>query len=57
MMKDQRIDDMGPPFEPATPEEFLAQAEAAFEQWWESLTGCAGTGTHTLPALCRRSDD
>lgn len=36
-MQDPDIDDMGPPFEPATPEEFLAQGEAAFQQWWDEL--------------------
>ena len=36
-MNNLRIDDMGPPFEPATPEEFLAQGEAAHQQWWDEL--------------------
>ena len=36
-MKDHRIGDMGPPFEPPTPEEFLAQGEVAFQQWWGEL--------------------
>ena len=37
IMNNQRIDDVGPPFEPATPEEFLARGEAAFQQWWDEL--------------------
>ena len=36
-MNHQRMDDMGPPFEPATPEEFLAQGETAFQRWWDEL--------------------
>jgi hypothetical protein len=41
-MDNQRIDDMGPAFEPATPEEFEAQGAAAFDQWWDELDppGC-----------------
>jgi hypothetical protein len=33
----QRIDDMGPPFHPATLEEFLAQAGTTFQRWWDEL--------------------
>ena len=36
-MNNQRIDDMGPPFQPATPEEFLAQAGTTFQRWWDGL--------------------
>ena len=36
-MNNQRIDDMGPAFEPATPEEFLVQGESAFQRWWDEL--------------------
>lgn len=36
-MDSQRMGDMGPPFEPATPDEFLVQGEVAFQQWWDEL--------------------
>lgn len=36
-MNNLRIDDMGPPFEPATPEEFVAQGETAFQRWRDEL--------------------
>ena len=33
----QRIDDMGPPFQPATPDEFVAHGATAFQRWWDEL--------------------
>lgn len=36
-MNNQRMDDIGRPFEPSMPEEFEAQAETAFQQWWDDL--------------------
>lgn len=36
-MNNRHIDDMGLPFEPATPEEFVAHGATAFRQWWDGL--------------------
>ena len=49
-MNIQRIDDMGPPFHPATPEEFLAQAGTTFQRWWDELDP-AGT-CHQIKLDC-----
>ncbi len=44
-MNHEQLGDMGPPFEPAGPEDFIAQSEMAFLQWWEELEP-AGTWEH-----------
>lgn len=36
-MNFQRINDMGPPFQPATPEDFVAHGATAFQRWWDEL--------------------
>jgi len=42
-MDHERLGDMEPPFEPARPEDFIAQSEIAFLRWWEELEP---PGTH-----------
>ena len=44
-MNHERLGDMGPPFQPASPADFIAQSEMAFLRWWDELEP-AGTWEH-----------